>query len=384
LRILKALAVSLVGIITAYAGVVTILAYHGIKATDIKMPLSPPHWFSLATGLLLLVFSFSISGYYLWQTLVVNRKQKQAMFKREQEWEQRAADLVKQGEEKLATAHEAHQKEIDSLKKAPEPQQRPSKLTIHSANYAAIEGGGKTYDVTEFMQQIIAGDSLVLDIENHNFVADGKNFVPYDPRVDKKKRLQVEYSYDGEPAITIERKEHFRLVLPQDSEIEWLASASRKLATEDAEKICDRLHVCGTRAEFHFQPGLDPHVDIFVEFMNGSVFQVVSFGEVEGYARYGNSPLAAAPRMEADAKYDIGSPLITVKHGGTASLIIRQPLTEAMADRMVAEQSRGIPLTFNGVFVLFKILGGFGVPVQSFGWYGIPSITIREATRITE
>lgn len=57
-----------------------------------------------------------------------------------------------------------------------------SKLVIRSANYAAIEGGGKIYDVTPFMRQIIGGDSLVLDIENHNFVIGKKNFVPHDPR----------------------------------------------------------------------------------------------------------------------------------------------------------------------------------------------------------
>jgi hypothetical protein len=32
-----------------------------------------------------------------------------------------------------------------------------SKLVIHSANYAAIDGPGPKYDVTEFMRQIIAG-----------------------------------------------------------------------------------------------------------------------------------------------------------------------------------------------------------------------------------
>ncbi len=104
-----------------------------------------------------------------------------------------------------------------------------SKLVLHSANYAAIEGGGKTYDVAEFMQQIIAGDSLVLDIENHNFVVGDKNFVPKDPKSGKGKRLQITYSYDGEPPLPIERLEHDRLVLPEDSNTKRLSEEVERL-----------------------------------------------------------------------------------------------------------------------------------------------------------
>jgi hypothetical protein len=95
-----------------------------------------------------------------------------------------------------------------------------SKLVIHSANYKAIGGGGKAYNVTEFMQQIITGDAIVLDIENHNFWLGDKNFVPKDPCSGTLKRLQVTYSYDGGEPHTIERQEHSRLVLPEDSELE--------------------------------------------------------------------------------------------------------------------------------------------------------------------
>lgn len=95
----------------------------------------------------------------------------------------------------------------------------PPKLVIHSAKYAAVEGGGKAYDVTEFMRQITAGNSLVLDIENHNFVVGKKNFVPHDPKTGKEKQLRVVYSYDDEPSTTIERPEHSRVVLPEDSEL---------------------------------------------------------------------------------------------------------------------------------------------------------------------
>ena len=94
---------------------------------------------------------------------------------------------------------------------------RSSKLVIHSASYAAFTGIGKDYDVTEFLRLIIAGDSLVLDIENHNFVIGDNNWVPKDPKPSTKKRLQVTYSYDGGQPTTIERPEGSRLVLPEDS-----------------------------------------------------------------------------------------------------------------------------------------------------------------------
>lgn len=119
----------------------------------------------------------------------------------------------------------------------------PSKLTIHSATYAAVNGKGKSCDVTEFMQQIITGDSLVLEIENHNFVANGRNFVPNDPCPNDPKRLQVKYSYDGNPSITIERKEGSRLVLPEDSEIKELMNLreSDSRVAEEASSLAEQL-----------------------------------------------------------------------------------------------------------------------------------------------
>ena len=92
------------------------------------------------------------------------------------------------------------------------------------AGYAAIDGEGVDYDVTAFLQQIMAGDSLVFEIENHNFVVNGHNFVPKDPKFGIVKRLQVTYSYGNGPADRIERPEHSRLVLPEDSQLKILAA----------------------------------------------------------------------------------------------------------------------------------------------------------------
>lgn len=114
-------------------------------------------------------------------------------------------------------------------KQVPAPPLPASRLVVHSANYRAWQGGGNTYDVTEFLRSIIFGDSLVLDIENHNFVIGDHNFVPIDPLVGKAKRLRVTYSYKGDPAVTTERSEHDRLVLPEDSVIPRLASEIQQL-----------------------------------------------------------------------------------------------------------------------------------------------------------
>ena len=100
-------------------------------------------------------------------------------------------------------------------------------LIIHSADYAPVDGSPKSYDVTECLRKMVAGDALVVDIENHNFVAEGVNFVPRDPKSGTLKRLRVSYSYDGKASLTTERREHERLVLPEDSRI---ASLFQELA----------------------------------------------------------------------------------------------------------------------------------------------------------
>jgi len=112
-----------------------------------------------------------------------------------------------------------------------------SKLVIHSANYRAFQGGGQAYDVSEFLRKIISGNSLVFEIENHNFVIGDKNFVPIDPLVGKIKRLQATYSYAGGAPIPIERYEHDRLVLPEDSEIQRLTDEIARTKQEAAEQI---------------------------------------------------------------------------------------------------------------------------------------------------
>jgi hypothetical protein len=130
---------------------------------------------------------------------------------------------------------------------------KPSKLVIHWANYRAVEGGGEEFQVGDFLRQIISGDSLLFDIENHSFVIGDKNFVPRDPLWGKEKRLQVNYSYRGNPPVTTERREHGRLLLPEDSKIKWLTGEVERInklyleANQRASKLQNELADCQNR-----------------------------------------------------------------------------------------------------------------------------------------
>jgi hypothetical protein len=108
----------------------------------------------------------------------------------------------------------------------------PSKLTIHSAIYRALVPDAKVIDVTDCLKGMIAGNGLVLQIQNENFRVGDRNWVENDPCNGEKKWLQVEYSFDGRPRRTIERREDYRLVLPEDTfikaEIERIGDEARR------------------------------------------------------------------------------------------------------------------------------------------------------------
>jgi hypothetical protein len=129
---------------------------------------------------------------------------------------------------------DASNKNIDAvlagLPKQPSAPPLPkSKLVINWADYRAVENVGEVYPVGDFLQQIISGNSLIFDIENHNFTIGDKNFVPHDPAPFKEKRLKVNYSYAGGQPVTTERREHGRLLLPEDSKIKWLTGRGRSI-----------------------------------------------------------------------------------------------------------------------------------------------------------
>jgi hypothetical protein len=187
-------------------GLASCLSWLGIKPQNLwgwRMSLAIPHWLWLVGALLLFVFSIGLSGYGLYQ----NRTQQQ---------------------ESSSTPGPDMKASVE------EPPLLESKLKIYSANYRAWKGAGETFDVTDFLRKIIVGNGLVHGpIENDSFVIDGKNYVQRDPLSGQPKRLQVKYSYDDEEPKTIERAEHSRLLLPEDSTIEWLKQEVEKAKTRD-------------------------------------------------------------------------------------------------------------------------------------------------------
>lgn len=108
--------------------------------------------------------------------------------------------------------------QVDELQRRLAEKSKPSKLAIHSAKYSARRGG-EVYDVTDCLRQMISGDGLVLQIQNANFQIGGHNFVPKDPLEGKKKWLDVEYSFNGGAVVSIARREDYRMVLPEDTQI---------------------------------------------------------------------------------------------------------------------------------------------------------------------
>lgn len=185
--------------LSGLGGVACTLQWLEIKPKDVwgwHVSLTLPHWLWLLGAIILFLAATASSGYSLYKSI---------------------------GIQKVATSAKTR-----------------SRLDISSAVYSAIEGGGTAYDVTEFMRQIVTGDSLVLDIENHNFVNGDRNFVPTDPKPFKPKQLRLTYSFDNGQAVTIERPEHSRLVLPEDSELGRrrleLEKANHLHASENAER----------------------------------------------------------------------------------------------------------------------------------------------------
>ena len=112
-----------------------------------------------------------------------------------------------------------------------------SDLRIVSADYKAVNGEGGAYDVTDCLRQMISGDGLVLEIENHNFHIGNRNCVPKDPKPGTSKRLRVIYSYKGGAPITVERPEGTRLVLPEDSFLKGQREQLEQAHKDDVRKL---------------------------------------------------------------------------------------------------------------------------------------------------
>jgi hypothetical protein len=89
-------------------------------------------------------------------------------------------------------------------------------LHIQSAEYISIGNPRKRADVTECLRSLIVDDKLILEIQNHNFIAsNGKNYVPKDFHVGNKKKLSVAYSFNNGPLQEVTQFEGTDLIIPQ-------------------------------------------------------------------------------------------------------------------------------------------------------------------------
>jgi hypothetical protein len=155
--------------------------------------------------------------------------------------------------------------------------------------------------------------------------------------------------------------------------------ALRAIAEEDAEKIRDRVRQIGQRVEFHFTPGSDPYIEIFTELLNASVFDVVTFGKVEGHTMYGGQQLSSPPQV-FDKTGPPGPALVNLKHGESGTVRIRQFISTDVADRMWADRSRNIAVDMSLVRITFRMLLA-NRPLREFQFYG-PRTTIDESKRV--
>jgi hypothetical protein len=158
---------------------------------------------------------------------------------------------IKEEAELQKNALEKRLAEALLLIEKPAAQKGPSRLVIHYARYEAIDGSGD--DVAEFLRGIITGDSLVLDIENHSFVIGERNFVPKDPKPSSPKWLRVEYSYDRGPKCFLQRPEHSRLVLPEDSFLKEQTTIALEPDQNEIKKQ-NRLHELGRSVDGLLSP----------------------------------------------------------------------------------------------------------------------------------
>jgi hypothetical protein len=148
-----------------------------------------------------------------------------------------------------------------------------------------------------------------------------------------------------------------------------------EIAKDDAEHIQDRLHEISRRVEFYYDVASDPHVDIVVTLLNSSVWELVTFGEIEGYSKYAGQQIATRPEI-----FDVSaSPILTLKHGESGELKIRQFVSREIAEWIWVQRGRGVALDLSLVRVSFRMLL-VGMPIRKFTWWG-PIVTVEETMR---
>lgn len=104
---------------------------------------------------------------------------------------------------------------LDKILKATPNRATPSRLYIHSAEYVSVDDPWRFVSVAECLRRLIVEDRLVLEVQNHNFVAEGRNYVRKDIHPNHRKKLCVTYSFNNGPLQTIAVIEEAILRLPE-------------------------------------------------------------------------------------------------------------------------------------------------------------------------
>ena len=150
------------------------------------------------------------------------------------------------------------------------------------------------------------------------------------------------------------------------------------MAEEDAAKLPERIKEAKRRILFHYAPGSDPYLEIVTDLWNGTVFDLVNFGEIRGHAKYAGEQLALAPRI-----FDSVEPIfLNLKHAESETLTVRQYVTNDVADSLWANKDRGIAVDFGSVAVSFKAVPRTEKAVEAkYTWWG-PRFSMQDVERV--
>jgi hypothetical protein len=152
------------------------------------------------------------------------------------------------------------------------------------------------------------------------------------------------------------------------------------MAEEDAAKIRERVIEAKQEKRFHYAPGSEPYIEIRTELWNGSVFELVSFGEISGHTKYAERELALEPRVVSR----IEPILLTLTHAGKVTLTVRQYVSADVAETMWANKDRSVAVDFESVSVPFKILPPLGCSLEQperYRWWG-PRFSMQDVERV--
>lgn len=107
----------LAAIFGSLGGISGFLYWAGVKPKDLRVGVmeTSPHVAGLVIGLLLFAVSIGLSLYSIRREKHSAKKHSEEIAKVKQDYEQHAATLVEQGEDKLRLANEEHQKAIEGL-----------------------------------------------------------------------------------------------------------------------------------------------------------------------------------------------------------------------------------------------------------------------------